>query len=137
MSKISNQIRKEELAIALADGGTVSDWAAADDARLPTAYAWSASPEVVDQVDAIRRAALEQAVNRFSKNATAAYDQIVRLVTEAGSESVRLQAARAFLSELMRVCNYAALGRRLDEIESRIADAQLQPEERRAPHGAP
>ena len=59
--------------------------------------------------NAIRRAALEQAVNRLSKNATMASDEIVRLVTEAGSESVRLQAARAVLAELMALCNHAVL----------------------------
>ena len=109
MSKINNQIRKEKLALALADGGTVSDWAAANDVKPRTAYAWSTSREVVDQVNAIRRAALEQAVNRFSKKATVASDEMVRLITEAASESVRLQAARAVLTELMAVCNHAAL----------------------------
>ena len=101
MAKINNQVRKEKLALALADGDTVNAWAAADDVKPLAAYAWSTSRVVVDQVDTIRRARLEQAVNRLSKNATVVSDEIVRFATEAGSESVRLQAARAVLAELM------------------------------------
>jgi hypothetical protein len=129
MSRINNQVRKESLAVALAVGGTVSDWAAAHGVKLRTAYAWATSAEVVERVAAIRRAALEQAVNRLSNHATAASDMIVNLAAGAASESVRLQAARAVLTELMTVCNYAALGRRLDEVERRMAGARAQPAE--------
>ena len=94
MARINNQVRKETLAVALASGETVKDWAEKHNVKLRTAYAWAASPEVVDQVNAIRRGALEQAVGRLSRNATAASDAIVGLVNQASSESVRLQAAR-------------------------------------------
>ena len=123
MARINNQIRKEKLALALVRGETVKDWAANNHVKLRTAYRWSTSPEVVNQVNAIRREALEQAVGRMSRNATAASDAIVGLVNEAGSESVRLQAARALLAELAAACGHAALQRRLDEIERKVVDA--------------
>jgi hypothetical protein len=123
MAKINNKNRKADLAMALASGGTVTAWAAANPAvKKRTAYSWSRSREVLDQVEAIRRAALEQAIGRLSTNATDSAEEIARLAKEAASESVRLQAARAVLAELMTVSNYAALERRLAEIERRLQD---------------
>jgi hypothetical protein len=128
MAKINNKIRKEQLALALASGGTVTAWAAANGVKERTVYTWSRSPEVVDQVEAIRRAVLEGAIGRLSQNATAATDEIARLAKEAVSESVRLQAARAVLAELMTVSNYAALERRMAEIERRLQDRSQFPD---------
>jgi hypothetical protein len=126
MSKINNQIRKSELARALATGATVTDWATANDVKPRTAYTWSCSPEVVDEVESIRRAALDQSIGRLSKNATDATDAILRLVKEARSESVRLQAARAVLSELMTLCSYTTLERRMAEIERRLEESRVE-----------
>ena len=123
MARINNQVRKEILAKALAGGETVKDWAEKSNVKTRTAYAWAASAEVVDQVNAVRRGALEQAMARLSQNATAASDAIVGLVKEANSESVRLQAARAVLAELAAACGQAALQSRLDEIERRMTNA--------------
>jgi hypothetical protein len=122
MPRINNQIRKSELARALATGGTVAAWSQANDVAERTAYTWSRSPEVLDKVEAIRRAALEQAIGRLSGQATDAAQEITRLAREAVSEAVRLQAARAVLAELMTVSNYTALERRMAEIERRIAE---------------
>jgi hypothetical protein len=124
MSKRNNQNHKANLALAMAAGTAVPDWARDNDVHRRTAYTWSRSPEVLDQVKLIRAQVLDRAAGRLSDNATAAADKIAHLAREAASESVQLQAARAVLAELMTVSNYLALERRLDELERRVAHAQ-------------
>jgi hypothetical protein len=124
MSRIHNQNRKAALALALAGGGTVATWARENQVPERTARTWSNSPEVLEQVDAIRRQALDRAIGRLSDHAVAAADQIARLARDATSEAVRLQAARAVLADLMTVASYAAIEGRLAEVERRIAQAR-------------
>jgi hypothetical protein len=126
MSKRNNQIPKANLALAMAGGSTVKAWADANGVADRTARTWSKSPEVLDQVEAIRREVLDRTVGRLSDNATAAVDEIVRLVKDAASEAVRLQAARAVLADLMTVSSYAALEGRMAAVERRIADGRPQ-----------
>jgi hypothetical protein len=126
MSKRNNENHKANLALAMAAGTAVPDWARANDVPSRTAYTWSRSPEVLDQVKLIRSQVLDRTAGRLSDNATAAADKIAKLAQEAASESVQLQAARAVLAELMTVSNYLAIERRLDELERRVAHAQPQ-----------
>jgi hypothetical protein len=137
MPKIHNQIRKSELARALAMGGTVNDWAGKHEIPARTAYRWSRSREVIDEVQAIRRDALDKAIGRLSGNATGAAQQIVRLAEQALSEAGRLQASRAVLNELTTASGHAALERRLAEIERRLAESPQVPadESRHDPAG--
>jgi hypothetical protein len=127
MPKPNSENRKVQLALALAGGATVSDWAEKNNVSERTAYRLAASPEVRERVEAIRRDALEQAVGRLSGNAGGAAEQINRLAREANSEAVRLQASRAVLDELMTVSSYAALERRLAEVERRLAGLTRSP----------
>jgi hypothetical protein len=126
MSKRNNQIQKADLALAMAGGSTVKAWADANGIPDRTARTWSNSPEVRDQVEAIRREILHCTVGRLCNHATAAADEIARLAAEATSEAVRLGAARAVLAELMAVSGYAALEGRMAELEGRIAHARTQ-----------
>ncbi len=120
MSRINNQNRKANLALAMAEGTAVARWAETNGIPERTAYRWARSPEVAEQVEAIRRESLDRAVNRLSRQASDAAEEIARLAREAGSESVRLQAARAVLSELMAVSGFAALEWRMAKIERRL-----------------
>jgi hypothetical protein len=133
MPKIHNQIRKSELARALAEGGTVTDWAKKTEVAERTAYTWSRSREVIAEVAAIRGAALDRAVGRLSGEVSAAVEQILILVKGATSESVRLQAARAVVAELTAVTRHAELERRMAEIERRLAAASPAPDAASAP----
>jgi hypothetical protein len=123
MSKRNNQNQKAALALAMAAGGTVAAWAREHQVAERTARTWSNSPEVLDQVEAVRREVLDRTIGRLSDHATAAADEIARLAREASSEAVRLQAARAVLAELMIVSSYAALEGRMAEVERRVAGA--------------
>jgi hypothetical protein len=104
----------------MAGGQPVSAWAKENGVPKRTAHTWSRSPEVLDLVESIRRRALDRAVGRPSRNATAAADQIARLARKAVSEAIRLHAARAVLADLMTVSEYAELEGRLAELERRI-----------------
>jgi hypothetical protein len=125
MSKRNNQIQKANLALAMAGGSTVKAWADANGVADRTARTWSKSPEVLEQVEAIRREVLDRTIGRLSDNAAAAADEIARLFREASSEAVRLQAARAVLAELMVVSSYAALEGRMAEVERRVKGGGL------------
>ena len=127
MSRRHNQVRKSELARALAGGGTVAGWAKEKQVAESTAYKWARSPKVVDEIEAIRRAVLDQAIGRLSGKANCAAEQITRLAEAAVSEAVRLQASRAVLAELMTVSSFAALERRLVEVETRLQDSVQSP----------
>jgi hypothetical protein len=115
------------MARALATGATVVAWAKENHVHERTAYRWAADRAVIDEVEAIRRAALEQAIGRLSGNANGAAEQINRLAKEAAGESVRLQASRAVLAELLTVSSYSALERRMGEIERRLAADSASP----------
>ena len=113
----NNADQKADLALAIATGRTVRAWAKEHDVPERTAYKWARSPEVCTQVKRIRRRAIDRAVGRLSRYASAAADQIAKLAKGAESESVKLQAARAVLADLMQVANYADLEDRIAELE--------------------
>lgn len=126
MSKINNRDRKAALALAMATGGAVKQWANANAVPPRTAYSWAKSPDVLAQVEANRREIIDQVVGRLCQNANNAADRIAKLVNDANSEAVQLQAARAILADLMAISNYAALNGRVAELERRIAHVQPQ-----------
>jgi hypothetical protein len=128
MSKINNEVQKEQLALYLASGGTVADWAQANDVPESTAYHWSGSGAVRDRVEAIRRAVLAEAIKQLGDHAAAAARQIIKLATEASSEAVRLHAARAVLADFMTASNYASLAGRVAELEWRLRERAASPE---------
>jgi hypothetical protein len=127
MSKIHHQSRKAALAIALASGRTVKEWADENGVPERTAYSWSCSPDVVDRVEDIRRAIVDRAVGQLCEHTSDAIKEIVRLLKDGKSESVRLQAARAVLADLMAVSSYAALNGRMAELERMVREKSQPP----------
>jgi hypothetical protein len=127
MSTRNNQNQKASLALAMAGGQTVAAWAKANDVHRRTAHTWSKSPEVRELVGRIRRKAIDRAVGRLSRHASAAAERIAKLAQGAASESVQLQAARAVLADLMTVSNYADLEERLAALERRAAEGRSDP----------
>ncbi len=122
MPRIHNEVQKEQLALHLAAGGGVADWARANDIPERTAYTWSRSPEVRDRTDSLRRAVLAEAIKKLGEHTSAAAGQIVKLAENAQSEAVRLQAARAVLAEFMAVSNDTGLAGRLADLERRVRE---------------
>jgi hypothetical protein len=114
--------KKTPLALALAQGQTVAAWARLNQVPKRTAYRWAREPRVRATVESLRRRALDRAVGRMAKKATWAADQIVELGRDAESESVRLAALRAVLSDMIKVSEFSVLEGRMTQIEEQLRD---------------
>ena len=111
---------KTGLAHALARGVTVASWARANNVPRNTAYRWSNDPEVRRMVLTFRRRILDQAVGRMARRATKAAEVIVQVAENAESESVRLRAARAVLSDMVTISRFADVEARMQEFEEKL-----------------
>jgi hypothetical protein len=123
MTGESTNSQKMLLAAAIAEGTAVAEWASRTGVPERTAYHWAAQPEVRAEVESIRRRALDEAIGRMARRATWAVDGIVKLGDNAASESVRLSALRAVMSDFIAVSNFAGL-------EVRVAALEEQSHER-------
>ena len=105
------------LAAGIAEGMPIAKWASSNGVPERTAYYWAAQPEVRAEVESICRRALDEAIGRLAKRATWAADGIVELGENVASESVRLSALRAVMSDFISVSKYAGLEGRVAELE--------------------
>ena len=87
-----------------------------------TAQRWASEPKVRAAVERYRRRALDRAVGLMSDNAQWATEQILKLGESAASESVRLSALCAILSEMIAVSKFGGLEDRLTQVEEQIRD---------------
>jgi hypothetical protein len=108
---------KSKLAPALAEGKSSAEWASANGVAERTAQRWANEPEVRNEVESIRRGALDQAVGRMSDRVVWVTERIVRLAEHARSESVRLAALRSVLADMMAVSDFAGLEQRIAKLE--------------------
>jgi len=106
--------------LSVASGKSVAAWAKANNIPLRTAYEWHRRPEFRAQVDEFRRRFFDRALGQMSRHVTTAVAEIVRLVTRGSSDSVRLQAARAVVADLMVMSDYAGLDKRITDIEKQL-----------------
>jgi len=83
-------------------------------------FTWRKTKEYKVTVQEVRRRTLDRPVGHFARNLTKAADRIALLATEAGSESVQLQAARAVLKEFMEVREHVDLEEQMVDIERRL-----------------
>jgi len=117
MTAESTNSQKMLLAVAIAEGTAVEKWASTNGVPERTAYHWAAQPEVRAEVESIRRRALDEAIGLLAKRATWAVDGIVKLGGSASSESVKLSALRAVMSDFIAVSNFAGLENRVTQLE--------------------
>ena len=120
MTAESANSQKMLLAAAIAEGTPIAKWASSNEVPERTAYRWAAEHEVRSEIESIRRRALDEAIGRMAKRATWAVDGIVELGGSAASESVRLSALRAVMSEFIAVSNFAGLEVRVAELEEQL-----------------
>jgi len=111
---------KTELALAIANGTSVSAWARGNEVPKRTAYRWAGEPKVRAAVESYRRRAVGRAIGRMARRVTWATDGIAKLAQGAESESVKLTALRAILSDMMAVSQFARLEQRMTEIEEQL-----------------
>ena len=87
-----------------------------------TAYRWSREPKFRAAVESCRRRAVDRAVGRMAKRVTWATNGIAKLAKSADSESVKLAAPRAMLSDMIAVSKFAGLEHRVTELEEQLND---------------
>jgi hypothetical protein len=120
MTAESTTSQKLLLAFAIAEGTSVEKWASANGVPERTAYHWAAQREVRAEVESIRRRALDEGIGLLAGRITWAVDGIVKLGDHARSESVRLSALRAVMSDFVAVSNFAGLEARVAELEEQL-----------------
>jgi hypothetical protein len=120
MTEESNGSPKSLLAAAIAQGTPIDRWAAANGVPERTASGWAAEPDVRAETESIRRRSLDQATGRLAAHATWAVEQIITLGDSAASESVRLRALRAVMSDLIAISNFSGLEIRMAAIEEKL-----------------
>jgi len=114
--------KKTRLALAIAQGMSVTSWARTNEVPKRTAFRWASEPMVRAAVESCRRRAVDQAIGRLARRATWAADQIAKLGKNAVSESVRLAALRAILSDMMAVSEFSGIEERITQIEEQLSD---------------
>jgi hypothetical protein len=120
MSGEERQVRKIDLALALAKGVSAKKWGDDNEVATSTAYRWAGEKKVRALVNSIRGRALDRSVGRLSKRLVWAAEGIVQLADTANSESVRLAALRAISSEMIKASRFGGLEDRMTEIEERL-----------------
>ena len=120
MSGEHRQSKKTHLALALAQGRSVTTWARANDVPRRTAYRWAGERAVRSAAESYRRRAVDRAIGRLARRATWAADTIAKLAKDAESESVRLSAARAILSDMMTVAQFATLEEDVAQLKEQL-----------------
>jgi len=113
---------KTQLALAIAQGESISMWARQNEVSRSTAYRWASEPSVRRMVDLSRRHALDQAIGRMAKRAAWATDQIATLAKNAESESVKLRALQWILSDVRAGSKFSELESRMTEMEEELRD---------------
>jgi hypothetical protein len=120
MEKEVRRHKKINLALAVAEGESIAEWARQNGVPERTAFYWAKDPKVCREVDACRRRALKEAIGRMTRMSMNAVDGIVTLAKEADSESVQLRAWRAILADMMSVSKFSVLEYRMTEIEEQL-----------------
>jgi hypothetical protein len=120
MSEQQPRNLKDELALAVAKGISITVWAKKRNVPKTTAYRWASEPDVVKAAQAHRRRSVDRAVGRMTDRYVWATDRIARLAAEAESESVQLSALRSILSDMIAVSNHSGLEERMTNIEKQL-----------------
>jgi hypothetical protein len=118
------EIKKSQLAVAIANGGSAREWARAQGVPTSTAYKWAKEREVRREVEACRRRSIDQAVDLLAKLTPWAAVQIAELAESAENEVVRLRALKAIFSDMMAASKYTGLEERLGQLEDLLCVKQ-------------
>jgi hypothetical protein len=109
--------QKAALGNAMGQGQSVAAWARKNGVAVRTAQRWANETAAREACDLWRRRALNQAIGRMVRRSTKAVDGIENLAQHAESESVRLTAWRAILTDQMTLAKFSSLEHRMTELE--------------------
>jgi transposase len=112
--------RIEALALAVATGTPVKEWAAAAGVPERTAYRWSETARFKARVVELRQQAIDQTLGRLTDAATQATDTLRALLADGTPATVRLGAARAILASLIEIQTHAELNERVRALEESV-----------------
>jgi hypothetical protein len=112
--------KKTALAIAVARGMKVAAWARQNEVAGSTAHDWTKEPGFRLVVQSWRREALDRAIGMMASRSTDAVKVIGGLADGAESESVRLKAARAVLTDQIAVAKFSDLESRMGQLEAHV-----------------
>jgi hypothetical protein len=116
----SSNGKKTELTVAIARGVSARKWAIDHNVPPRTAQRWASEPAVRAEVERMRRSVLDQAIGVLTGHVTSASKGIIKLAKSAVSESVRLSAMRAVLSDMIAASKFGNLEDRMTEIEEQL-----------------
>ena len=120
MEKEVRHQKKIHLALWIAEGESIAEWARENGVSERTAFYWAKDPKDRREVDACRCRALKPGAPGLTGMAMNAVDGIAHLAKEADSESVQLRAWRGVLADLMSVSKFSVLEYRMTEIEEEL-----------------
>jgi len=120
MSEEPEEATKTELALALAHGVSVASLGASKQCAQKHGLQVVERPRGPEEVLTCRRRILDRAVGRMARRATKAAEVIVEVAENAESESVRLRAARAVLSDMVTISRFADVEARMHEFEEKL-----------------
>ncbi len=111
---------KNQLIAAIANGMSVDAWARKNNVSRRTAFRWAKEPKVRARVESYRRRVLDRTVGRMTNGLDWATKGIFELAKGAASESVKLAALRAVVSDMMAVSKFGGLEDRMTKIEEKL-----------------
>ena len=124
---------KSELALAVAAGKSITQWAHEKGIGVRTAHTWAHDPKFRAQVAELRADLLDRAIGVLAHRVAANAAEINRLASQAESEAVRLAAARAGIADLLGASRYVELRAEVEELKRELAAEK----ERRARSAGP
>jgi HEAT repeat protein len=115
--------KQEQVALLLASGRSIKDVAAEGGAGERTVYCWLAEDGFRALVAELRGRLLNQAVGKLADAASAAADELRKLLADE-SPAIRLRAAVAILDAAVKTREHAELAEQVAELERRLAEGK-------------
>jgi len=112
---------KSKLALAVAAGKSITQWAREHQIGVRTAQTWAHAPEFRAQVAELRARLLDRAIGVLARRVAANATTINRLAAKAESEAVRLAAARAGIADLLGASRFVELRAEVEELKRELA----------------
>lgn len=115
---LSSETRRARLLAALMDGGSVTEAAKRAGVSRTRAYELMGDQGFRDELNRLKREALDQACRRLQSGAAGCADALVSIATdEANSPQIRVNAASAALSNARAFTEVADISERLEALE--------------------
>jgi hypothetical protein len=112
--------KRDQLALAIAQGNSIAGWARQNQVPESTAYKWSCDPDLRHRVRDLRRRYFDRTHGWLSVHSLWAVKGVKKLAEAAENESIQLRARRAILHDLMKVTEFADMEDRVESIEEEI-----------------